>query len=36
MIASGALVIDSTHLSVKGVVDEMIRQLKAMGLVISR
>ena len=36
MIARGALVIDSTHLSVKGVVDEMIGQLNAMGLVNSR
>jgi CMP/dCMP kinase len=36
MIARGALVIDSTHLSVKGVVDEMIRQLNAMGLGIAR
>ncbi len=35
-IASGALVIDSTHLSVEGVVDEMIRQLNAQGLVVSR
>ena len=30
-IARGALVIDSTHLSVEGVVDEMIRQLECQG-----
>lgn len=35
-IARGAFVIDSTHLSVQGVVDEMIRQLDAKGLAISR
>ena len=33
-IARGASVIDSTHLSVQGVVDEMIRQLAAKGLAI--
>lgn len=33
-IARGASVIDSTHLSVQGVVDEMIRQLTAKGLAI--
>jgi CMP/dCMP kinase len=31
-IARGALVIDSTHLAVAGVVDEIIRHLKANGL----
>lgn len=35
-IARGAFVIDSTHLSVQGVVDEMIRQLDAKGLSILR
>jgi cytidylate kinase len=35
-IAQGAFVIDSTHLSVEGVADEMIRQLAAKGLAISR
>jgi cytidylate kinase len=35
-IARGAFIIDSTHLSVQGVVDEMIRQLDAKGLAISR
>ena len=35
-IASGALVIDTTHLSVDEVVDEMIRQLNARGLVIAQ
>jgi CMP/dCMP kinase len=35
-IARGAIVIDSTHLSVQGVVDEMIRQLDAKGLSIVR
>ena len=31
-IARGAFFIDSTHLSVQGVVDEIIRQLEARGL----
>jgi cytidylate kinase len=34
-IARGALVIDTTHLSVDEVVDEMIRQLNASGLAIA-
>jgi CMP/dCMP kinase len=35
-IARGALVIDTTHLSVDEVVDEMIRQLNARGLAIAQ
>jgi cytidylate kinase len=35
-IARGALVIDTTHLSVDEVVDEMIRQLNASGLAIAQ
>jgi len=35
-IARGALVIDTTHLSVDAVVDEMIRQLNARGLAIAQ
>jgi cytidylate kinase len=35
-VARGAIVIDSTHLSVQRVVDEMIRQLDAKGLAILR
>jgi cytidylate kinase len=35
-IPSGALVIDTTHLSVDNVVEEMFRQLDAKGLAIAR
>jgi CMP/dCMP kinase len=35
-VARGAQLIDSTHLTVEGVVDEMIRQLAAKGLAIPR
>jgi CMP/dCMP kinase len=35
-VARGAQLIDSTHLTVEGVVDEMIRQLAARGLAILR
>jgi len=35
-IARGALLIDSTHLTVDGVVDEIIRQLDAKGLAIPQ
>jgi cytidylate kinase len=36
MIARGALVIDTTHMSVDEVIDEMIHQLNARGLAIAQ